>query len=312
MKFRNAAAGKPIANYFNNGGAVAFSRGNVGFFAMAKDGKIDQSLQTGLPAGKYCNLIDSCKTSLEVGSDGMAHVHLDNYEDPVLAVCVGCDSDSPTPPPVDPTTQGPTTKGPTHGPTTKGTTQTPMPGSHRTVIFIKKQTMPGQDLFIRGGFDQTIRPECATDSSSCAISIKVNSLGESQAYAKYNAWREGDNSLDWNGAEKSQGSYMNQPAQGTPLAWTTNSPSSPSYQSLNTWGDHYWMVDLDMDCSQTEQGWFEFKTLILNGWENDISQMECTGESNGKAPFVSKNHAARCGYINKFDYGSGSCQINSF
>jgi len=47
VKFRNAAAGKPIANYFNNGGAVAFSRGNVGFFAMAKDGKIDQSLQTG-------------------------------------------------------------------------------------------------------------------------------------------------------------------------------------------------------------------------------------------------------------------------
>ena len=52
--------------------------------------------------------------------------------------------------------------------------------------------------------------------------------------------------------------------------------------------------------------------FLEKGWENDISQMECTGESNGKAPFVSKNHAARCGYINKFDYGSGSCQINSF
>ena len=36
-----------MGNYFNNGGAVAFSRGNVAFFAMAKDGKIDESLQTG-------------------------------------------------------------------------------------------------------------------------------------------------------------------------------------------------------------------------------------------------------------------------
>ena len=47
VKFRNAAAGKPMENYFNNGGSVAFSRGNVAFFAMSKDGKIDENLQTG-------------------------------------------------------------------------------------------------------------------------------------------------------------------------------------------------------------------------------------------------------------------------
>ena len=97
------------------------------------------------------------------------------------------------------------------------------------------------------------------------------------------------------------------------------------------------MVDFDMDCSQTEQGWFELKSLLNNGtfinrqqrfpfqrmksnvdnlyeigWESDISQIECEGESNGKAPFVSKNHVARCGYINKFDFGANSCQINTF
>ena len=53
----------------------------------------------GLPAGTYCNLIDDCKTSLQVGGDGKANVHIDNYEDPILAVCVGCDDgDTPTQP----------------------------------------------------------------------------------------------------------------------------------------------------------------------------------------------------------------------
>jgi len=39
--------GTTMANYWNNGGAVAFSRGNVGFFAMAKGGSMSETLQTG-------------------------------------------------------------------------------------------------------------------------------------------------------------------------------------------------------------------------------------------------------------------------
>jgi hypothetical protein len=36
--------------------------------------------------------------------------------------------------------------------------------------------------------------------------------------------------------------------------------------SLETdrWGDHYWMLDVDMDCSQTEGGWFEVKAFLTN------------------------------------------------
>ena len=63
---------------------------------------------------------------------------------------------------------------PLSGPTTQGTTVTPMPGSHRTVIFVKKQTNPGQDLFMRGGIDVSLRPECNGEASSaCTIPIKV-------------------------------------------------------------------------------------------------------------------------------------------
>ena len=37
-----------MSNYYNDGvNAVAFSRGNRGFFAMAKNGQMDVTLQTG-------------------------------------------------------------------------------------------------------------------------------------------------------------------------------------------------------------------------------------------------------------------------
>ena len=48
VRFRNAVAGTSMDNYWNNGGAVAFSRGNKGFFAMVKDGNLDITLSTGI------------------------------------------------------------------------------------------------------------------------------------------------------------------------------------------------------------------------------------------------------------------------
>ena len=38
------------------------------------------------------------------------------------------------------------------------------------------------------------------------------------------------------------------------------------------YGDHYWMTEFDMNCDQTEGGWFELKMLLSNyspngGWE---------------------------------------------
>ena len=81
------------------------------------------------------------------------------------------------------------------------------------------------------------------------------------------------------------------------------------------WGDHFWMVDFDMDCSQTEDGWFEFKGYITSGWgwEQDITQAAvCEGTAGGSSPYTSNNHMARCGYVNMFHVNSGDCTINNF
>ena len=121
----------------------------------------------GLPAGTYCNIIDDCATSVTVDASGMGAISITNYDEPILALCPGC----PTLPTLP--TSGPTAS------TTPGTTlpTTPLPtlgpGAKRTVIFIQKQTNPGQDLFIRGGIDATVRPPCTDITSSCSIPFKV-------------------------------------------------------------------------------------------------------------------------------------------
>jgi len=93
VRFRNAVAGTDLGNYWNNGAAVALSRGNKGFFAMAKSGSMSESLQTGLPAGSYCNIIDNCTTNVHVAADGTAQITINNYDEPMVAICVGCTSD---------------------------------------------------------------------------------------------------------------------------------------------------------------------------------------------------------------------------
>lgn len=97
--------------------------------------------------------------------------------------------------------------------------------------------------------------------------------------------------MDWYGVQSGQGSYNGQASAGSPLAWTSNTASSSGFQSLNKyvvksmaflnmfvffflpffffricfrWGDHYWMLDVNMDCSETEQGWFELKAFLTN------------------------------------------------
>lgn len=74
------------------------------------------------------------------------------------------------------------------------------------------------------------------------------------------------------------------------------------------------MVDFEMDCSKTEDGWFEMKTLIDRGtiWEGDITQKVCTGAGAATPPYTSKNHMARCGFVNKFNFGTGDCEILTF
>ncbi|XP_069188090.1 alpha-amylase [Procambarus clarkii] len=298
VKFRNAVAGTQIANWYLEGDNVAFSRGDKGFFAMSKYGSFDKVLQTGMPAGTYCELISSCANTVTVNGDGTAQITINNSEEPMFAICAGCDGVGPT---IDP----------------NHSTMPPVTGTARTVVFVHDQTSVGQDLFIRGGIDGSQRPGCTenAETDACAIDITVSSLGSEVHYAKYDAWRVGDTKLDWYGAQASQGSYQGQTAFGSPLAWTTNVPGNAGYQELNTFGEHYWMIDMEMDCDQTENGWFELKAFLSNdgaGWETDVNQVSsCSGDAGGAKPYTSSNHLGRCGYLNVFQFSGSSCQINS-
>ncbi|MDM8562377.1 hypothetical protein QUF54_03390, partial [Candidatus Marithioploca araucensis] len=178
----------------------------------------------------------------------------------------------------------------------------------RTVVFIYGKTSSGQDMFIRGGIDHDyanseLNKNCSTSNYNCAIPIRHLNLKNTTS----NPWKTGDAYLDWYGKEsdqneKSHGLF----AVGTPLDWTTNQWSADwgekrtiavhgfGEEPLNKYGPHYWMLDIEMDCSKTVKGWFELKSYISNGpqWEGDIKQ--------SGTPYSSNNHFGKCGYVNVF------------
>ncbi|XP_069940254.1 alpha-amylase A-like isoform X4 [Cherax quadricarinatus] len=328
VMFRNVVAGTQVELWYQEDDNVAFSRGHLGFFAMSKSGSLDTVLQTGLPAGLYCELISSCTRNVTVDTDGTARITINDYQLPFIAFCVGCGTvttPSPdqtttviptTPMTTLPTTMTTTTIPTTTTPLTTESTTPPFGGKVKTVIFLYKQTNPGQDIFIIGGIDIAHRPGCTSDAESdvCALDITVNSLGTNVHYDRYNAWRAGDTKLDWYGAQAGQGTYNGQVASGTPLVWTTSNSGAPEYQELNTYGDSYWMVDMIMDCAQTDEGWFHFKAYLTNagsGWEDDINQVSpCSGDVGGSEPYATVYHTARCGYLNVFEFSGSSCMVS--
>ncbi len=211
------------------------------------------------------------------------------------------------------------------------------PDWRRTVILIYGRTNVGQDMFFRGGIDSNWSN--ANRGTSCnsavggehneACSIPINHMNYNHQYTQ--PWRSGDNFLDWgkltparDGREAEQDgvSSRGETAVGSPAVWTTddcaypNVVSSASYDEvcgedqniqygsgfdkLNTYGEHYWMLDVTMDCSATVGGWFEFKTFISNGpgWEGNINQTDFQGLT--PPPYTSINHMGFCGKVNVF------------
>jgi len=186
----------------------------------------------------------------------------------------------------------------------------------RTIIMIEGQTVNGQDMFVRGGIDHgyannTLQRNCTTSNVECAMPIRYLNTENSTT----DGWKDGDHYLDWYGKESTQQNDDHGIAKGSPLDWTTNAwPSDwgtkPIYETdgygetpLNTYGHHYWIMEVEMDCSKAVNGWFELKSYISNGpgWEGDVSQ--------SGTPYSSGNHFAKCGYKNVFKRGSNSAEI---
>lgn len=197
----------------------------------------------------------------------------------------------------------------------------------RTVVFMYGQTADGQDMFLRGGIDhaaaQTFMGKTCTQANMfCAVPITHRNLKN----ATTNPWKTGDAYLDWYGKEPNQNlsSGTHGFAEGTPADWTTNlwtfgnpvrTVATDGYgqEPLNKWGSHYWMLDVDMDCSKgfldPRDGvtrWVEIKSYISNGpgWEGNVTQAD--------RPYASGNHFAKCGKINKFERGSSAVQYFDF
>ncbi|XP_012282128.1 alpha-amylase A-like [Orussus abietinus] len=94
--FRNAVGNQPLQKFWTNGkNQIAFSRGSKGFIAInAEDADLRESLGTGLPAGRYCDVISGelkdgkCTGKIvDVDDQGRAGiVILKDEEDGVVAV----------------------------------------------------------------------------------------------------------------------------------------------------------------------------------------------------------------------------------
>ncbi len=179
----------------------------------------------------------------------------------------------------------------------------------RTLVFIYGETQPGQDMFVRGGIDHgyaqnSLGRNCTSENYECAIPIRHLNLRNNTTAP----WKSGDNYLDWYGTEAAQSSE----SEGSALDWTTDFwpaewGTKKTYEvdgsgetPLNTYGQHYWLLEVEMDCSATADGWFELKSYISNGpgWEGDVAQPG--------APWVSGNHFAECGKKNVFRRGESN------
>ncbi|CAJ0957267.1 unnamed protein product, partial [Mesorhabditis belari] len=299
--FRSVSSGRAAAEVVTQSNRIAFARESAAFFALnGQSGDWTQTFQTTLPPGEYCDqyngaLDNNQCTSLKVsvGFDGKAVITIKGNQ--VVAVSQASRVDGPHP--TDPTPTGYT----------------------KTVIFLKRSTNPGEDLFIRGGANKGTNGKTNTcspgpyqqSSDQCATPI-VHNTTVPFFFTEYLTWSQSDNYLDFEGAEEKQGTHDGIEAFGTPLAYSTNDPSAIEYQPYNQYGAGYWIAELLVDCSKLNNGWFELKGYLSPsvGWENNINQGTCDGAVGGKAPYTSINHIARCGFVNVFEWGKNGCTID--
>ena len=69
-------------------GSIGFARGSKGFFAMGNLNNVQFEVGS-LPDGEYCDVIHNCEQKIHV-SGGRATFNKAQGNDPVAAICVGC------------------------------------------------------------------------------------------------------------------------------------------------------------------------------------------------------------------------------
>ncbi|KAI8761819.1 alpha-amylase [Biomphalaria glabrata] len=295
VRYRNDVLNTGIENWNVQGDVMWFTRGNVGFFAMGKT-NFNKHIYTGLPAGQYCDLISDCAKKFNVDGNGMADISPHDGNEPFVAFTTKSkDRTANSPPSSDESVYIP-----------------PLNSDFkRTIILIEANLTSGQDLFIRGGIGHKHRAGCDVDAkaSPCSIPIRHSLQGNSSYYDKFNIWSKGDDFLDWYGTELYQGEYNHQRPYGTPAVLTSNKPEDQGYNPFNRFGPEYWIVDVDMDCARTDDGYFEVKAMVGGAWEQKVVSQTCAGDGGGEWPYETTNHWARCGYLNVFKLGSDTCHI---
>lgn len=296
VDFRNNTdANWSVTNWWDNGAnQIAFGRGSEGFVAINKEGySLVANVMTSMSAGQYCNVLkgqlsankQSCSGEvITVQANSSINLNVASFD----AIAIHKNAKIAAQPQGD---------------------------MQRTVIFIQAQTSSGQDMFVRGGIDHAYAAanlglNCSSNNFDCDIAIEHNNLRNPTTAP----WKLNEQYLDWYGVESAQDST----ADGTALDWTTDvwpaswgeikTVANDGYgqEALNSWGQHHWMLDVNMDCSKTVNGWFELKAYVKNGqgWEGDIQQ--------SGTPYSSNNHFAQCGKINKFDFNSGAASFSDF
>ena len=300
VDFRNNTADNwAVTNWWDNtNNQISFGRGSSGHMAINKeDSTLSATVQTDMAPGQYCNVLKgelsadakSCSGEvITVNSDGTINLNIGAWDAMAIHKNAKLNTSSAS--------------------STESDWQ-------RTVIFINAQTQSGQDMFIRGGIDHAyananLGRNCQTSNFECAMPIRHNNLKN----VTTSPWKANDNYLDWYGIENGQSSE----AEGSATDWTTNvwpagwgaektvNTDGFGVTPLNIWGEHYWMLDVDMDCSKAVNGWFELKAFIKNGqgWETAIAQ--------DNPLYTSTNHMAQCGKINKFEFNNSGVVIRSF
>jgi alpha-amylase len=103
VRFHNVALNNRVSNWWDNGmDAIAFGRSGRGFIVINNEGfTVSETLQTGMAAGQYCDVITcdnnrppcgnsggACRAEITVDSGGLAFFSVPNDSDPVIAIHV--------------------------------------------------------------------------------------------------------------------------------------------------------------------------------------------------------------------------------